>query len=155
MCSLCETRPSSSMLRIRLQFEYYAKAVVVHFRCRPLRVIKGKRKAAEPFPSSCIRSTKIVDIIWFSVNCVVAIALFILSGGCTVWHFSKSVHHFFNQTGIGAIFWKRASATADGDCVGHGPLLGYGLLDNCIGRLHANFQVSATLSKKVLIFLPY
>ena len=76
---------------------------------------------------------------------------------CTVWRFSKSVHHFFNQTGIGAIFWKHApaSATADRDWVGHGPLLGYALLDNCIGRLHANFQVSATLSKKVLIFLPY
>ena len=31
-------------------------------------------------------------------------------------------------------------------------LYGCDLLDNCIGRLHTNFQVSATLSKKVLIF---
>ena len=32
------------------------------------------------------------------------------------------------------------------------PLHGRDLLDNYIGRLHTNFQMSATLSKKVLIF---
>ena len=30
---------------------------------------------------------------------------------------------------------------------------GYDILDEPIGRLHTNFQVSATLSKKVLIFV--
>ena len=34
------------------------------------------------------------------------------------------------------------------------PLHGCDLLDNRIGRLHTNFQISATLSKKVLIFPP-
>ena len=33
-------------------------------------------------------------------------------------------------------------------------LHGSDLLDNRIGRLHTNFQISATLSKKVLIFSP-
>ena len=33
------------------------------------------------------------------------------------------------------------------------PSLGYDLLDGGIGRLHTNFQISATLSKKVFIFL--
>ena len=33
------------------------------------------------------------------------------------------------------------------------PLNGCDLLDNRIGRLLTNFQISATLSKKVLIFL--
>ncbi len=41
-----------------------------------------------------------------------------------------------------------------GDRTGHAHLLGYDLLDVCIGRLHTNFQISATLSKKVLIFVP-
>ena len=40
-----------------------------------------------------------------------------------------------------------------GGRVGHAPSLGYDLLDGGIGRLHTNFQISATLSKKVLIFL--
>ena len=39
-----------------------------------------------------------------------------------------------------------------GDRVGHAPSLGYDHLDGGIGRLHTNFQISATLSKKVLIF---
>ena len=38
--------------------------------------------------------------------------------------------------------------------MGHAPSLGYDLLDGGIGRLHTNFQISASLSKKVLIFLP-
>ena len=56
-----------------------------------------------------------------------------------------------------AIFLKNAlaSAAAEGDRVGHVPLLEYVLLDNCIGRLYTKFQISATLSKKVLIFLSY
>ena len=41
-----------------------------------------------------------------------------------------------------------------GETVGYAPLLGYDFLDNRIGRLHTYFQISATLSKKVLIFLP-
>ncbi len=41
-----------------------------------------------------------------------------------------------------------------GDRTGHAHLLGYDILDECIGRLHANFQISPTLSKKVLIFVP-
>ena len=40
-----------------------------------------------------------------------------------------------------------------GDRAGHAHLLGYDFLDGCIGRLHTNFQISATLSKKVLIFV--
>ena len=40
-----------------------------------------------------------------------------------------------------------------GGRVGHAPSLGYDLLDGGISRLHTNFQISATLSKKVLIFL--
>ena len=39
-----------------------------------------------------------------------------------------------------------------GDWAGHAPLLGYDLLDGPKKRLHTNFQVSASLSKKVLIF---
>ena len=39
-----------------------------------------------------------------------------------------------------------------GGRVYHAPSLGYDNLDGCIGRLHTNFQISATLSKKVLIF---
>ena len=39
-----------------------------------------------------------------------------------------------------------------GDWVGHDPSLGYDLLDGPNKRLHANFQVSASVSKKVLIF---
>ena len=38
--------------------------------------------------------------------------------------------------------------------VGHAPSLGYDNIDGSIGRLHTNFQISATLSKKVLIFVP-
>ena len=40
-----------------------------------------------------------------------------------------------------------------GDWVGHVPSLVYDFLDGPVKRLHANFQVSASLSKKVLIFL--
>ena len=40
-----------------------------------------------------------------------------------------------------------------GGRLGHAPLLGYDHLYGNIGRLHTNFQISATLSKKVLIFL--
>ena len=40
-----------------------------------------------------------------------------------------------------------------GDRMGHDPSLGYDLLYDPKKRLHVNFQVSATLSKKVLIFL--
>ncbi len=40
-----------------------------------------------------------------------------------------------------------------GDWAGHDPSLGYDLLYGPKKRLHANFQVSATLSKKVLIIL--
>ena len=36
--------------------------------------------------------------------------------------------------------------------VGHAPSLGHDILDGYIGRLHTNFQISATHSKKVLIF---
>ena len=39
-----------------------------------------------------------------------------------------------------------------GDWEGHDLSLGYDLLDGPKKRLHANFQVSASLSKKVLIF---
>ena len=39
-----------------------------------------------------------------------------------------------------------------GDWAGHAPSLGYDLLDGPKKRLYTNFQVSATLSKKVLIF---
>ena len=38
--------------------------------------------------------------------------------------------------------------------MGHGPLLGGDLLDGNIGGLHTNFQVSATLSKKVKKIFP-
>ena len=42
-----------------------------------------------------------------------------------------------------------------GNRVGHhAPLLGHDLLDGRIKIVHANFQVSASLSKKVLIFFP-
>ena len=41
-----------------------------------------------------------------------------------------------------------------GDCAGHAPSLGYDLLDGPKKRLHTNFQVSASLSKKILIFFP-
>ena len=41
-----------------------------------------------------------------------------------------------------------------GDRTGHAHLLGYDILDECIGRLHTHFQILATLSKKVLIFVP-
>ena len=38
-----------------------------------------------------------------------------------------------------------------GDRTGHAHLLGYDLLDECIGRLYTNFQISATLSKKFFL----
>ena len=38
--------------------------------------------------------------------------------------------------------------------VGHAPSLGYDNIDGGIGRLHTNFEISGTLSKKVLIFVP-
>ena len=42
-----------------------------------------------------------------------------------------------------------------GGRVSHGPFsLGYDLLDRGIVRLHTNFEILATLSKKVLIFVP-
>ena len=39
-----------------------------------------------------------------------------------------------------------------GGRVGHAPVLGYDHLYGNIGRLHTIFQISATLSKNVLIF---
>ena len=71
------------------------------------------------------------------------------------------LHAFYSITGLAIDIaqWEKMqnknALVADSVWVGHAPLLGYALFDNCIGRLHANFQVSATLSKKVLIFLPY
>ncbi len=73
-------------------------------------------------------------------------------------HIATNLSKFFSSRFLSftleAIFLKNAlaSAAAAGDRVGHVPLLGYVLLDNCIGRLYTKFQVSATLSKKVLIF---
>ena len=55
--------------------------------------------------------------------------------------------------GIGALFLKIVLLLLK-ETENQAYLLGYVLLDNCIGRLYTNFQFSATLSKKVLIFLP-
>ena len=41
-----------------------------------------------------------------------------------------------------------------GDRTDNAHLLRHDLLDELKGRLHTNFQISATLSKKVLIFVP-
>ena len=60
---------------------------------------------------------------------------------------------FFLTTGTEVIFLKKMlrHLLLLKESVGHAPLLEYALLDNCIGRLYTKIQVSATLSKKVLI----
>ena len=59
-------------------------------------------------------------------------------------HENLATDFIFNQIHI--------NATVYSTYTGHAPLIGYDLLDGHIKSLHANFQVSASLGKKVLIF---
>ena len=50
--------------------------------------------------------------------------------------------------------WLVFLLNVGGDRAGHAHLLGVNFLDGCIDTLHTNFQLSGTLSKKVLILSP-